>query len=226
MYVGLPLSGERQAEGKAIADGSRLALARAGGHAGTYAIRARYLDDTGGGRRWSLAASAGNARRAAEDSAAVGFIGDLDSGATRASLPITNQAGIVQISPGSTAVDLTRRVSEQLTPERYRPADDLSFVRLVPAADELGGESPFIAPGELSAPEGFDFVAAFERRYGRSPPPPAAYGYEAMSLLLDSIEAAGDSRGAVRDEVLGTQDRASILGTYSFDDSGDIQISR
>lgn len=226
IYIGLPLSGDRGAEGRAIADGARLALARAGDRAGAYAVRALFLDDTGGGRRWSLAASAANARRAAEDSSAIGFIGDLDSGATRASLPITNQAGIVQISPGSTAVDLTRRVSEQLTPERYRPEDESSFVRLVRPADRLGGASPFIPPAELSAPGGFDFPAAYERRYGRPPLPPAAYGYEAMDLLLDAIASAGDSRGDVRDEVLATQDRRSIIGTYSFDDSGDIHLSR
>ena len=47
-----------------------------------------------------MAAAGAIARRAVEDASAVGFIGDLDSGATRISLPITNQADLIQVSPG------------------------------------------------------------------------------------------------------------------------------
>ena len=98
-------------------------------------MRAVYLDDTRDGR-WSLARTAANARSAAEDVTAIGYIGDLDSGATRASLPITNQAQMVQISPGSTAVDLTRRPPVgDTTPDRYRPSGSQTFARVVPDDD-------------------------------------------------------------------------------------------
>ena len=74
-------------------------------------------------------ASAANARQAAQDSTAIGFIGDIDSGATRVSLPITNEAEIPQISPGATASDLTG--------ERYRTGDRQTFARVVPSAPVL-----------------------------------------------------------------------------------------
>lgn len=138
VYVSAPLSGERAREGRAIANGARLALADARGRAGDFAVEAVYLDDAEGGR-WSLARTAANARRAAEDASAIGYIGDLDSGATRVSLPITNQAEMVQVSPGSTAVDLTRLPpAGNLEPERLRPSDRRTFARVVPADDVQG----------------------------------------------------------------------------------------
>jgi branched-chain amino acid transport system substrate-binding protein len=135
VYVSVPLTGSREAAGRAVVNGARLALADAGGRIGSLKVRAVYLDDTSDGR-WSLARTAANARSAAEDVTAIGYIGDLDSGATRASLPITNQAEIVQISPGSTAVDLTRRPPVgDTTPDRYRPSGRQTFARVVPDDD-------------------------------------------------------------------------------------------
>ena len=132
VFVAVPLTGERAGEGRAVVAGAREAVADADGRAGDFAVRVFYLDDTGGSGRWNMAAAGAIARRAVEDASAVGFIGDLDSGATRISLPITNQAGLVQVSPGSTAPDLTRRVSAELEPGRYRPSDEQTFARLVP----------------------------------------------------------------------------------------------
>ena len=137
VYVSVPLTGKRAAEGRAVVAGAREALADAQGRAGGFEVRGVYMDDTGGTGRWDMAATAENARRAVEDASAVGFIGDLDSGATRISLPITNQADLIQVSPGSTAPDLTRRVSAELEPGRYRPSDEQTFARLVPIGDPV-----------------------------------------------------------------------------------------
>jgi branched-chain amino acid transport system substrate-binding protein len=132
IYVSAPLHGGRAAEGQAIEDGARLALADAGGKVGQFVIRGIYLDDSDAGG-WSIARTAANARQAAQDTAAIGYVGDVDSGATRVSLPITNQAEIAQVSPASGAVDLTRipPVGEA-EPDRYRPNDKQSFARVVP----------------------------------------------------------------------------------------------
>ncbi|MEA2455675.1 MAG: branched-chain amino acid transport system substrate-binding protein [Thermoleophilaceae bacterium] len=46
------------------------------------------------------------------------------------------------------------------------------------------------------------------------------YGFEAMSLVLDSIEQAGSDRQAVVRAARGTRDRDSILGRYSIDADG------
>jgi ABC-type branched-subunit amino acid transport system substrate-binding protein len=195
-----------------VAAGVRLALEEGGAEAGGHRIEAIFLDDTGGGREWTLAAAAANAREAAQDSSAIGFIGDLDSGATRASLPITNQAGIAQISPGAVAEDLTHRVSEELTPERYRPSGEQTFVRLRPVGGgfELCPEPRFL-----------DRV----RRRSAGAGPEAALGYEAMRLLIDAIEAGGSDRERVREEVTEPRRRESVLGPYLVEESGDVRLA-
>ncbi len=161
VYVSVPLQGSRAAAGAAIENGARLALADAGGRVGELRVRAVYLDDSGPGG-WTIARAAANARRAAEDSSSIGYLGDLDSGATRASLPIINQAEIVQISPASTAIDLTRLPpAGNADPGRYRPGEHETFARVVPADDVQAraaalwaskrGAKTFAAPADRSA---------------------------------------------------------------------------
>ena len=83
-------------------------------------------------------------------------------------------------------------------------------------------------PSQLP-PAGERFVRAFTKRYGREPGRYGAYGYEAMAVVLDSIRRAGDqgdSRDAVVDAFFDTQDRDSVLGTYSIDEVGDTTLGR
>jgi len=170
-------------------------------------VRVVVLDDTGGSARWTLASAGANARAAAQDSAAIAFIGDLDSGATRASLPITNQAGLVQIAPAPTARDLTHRVSERLTPERYRPSGDQTFLRLYPVG------------GDLEPCSGFAGTVQFEGG------DEAALGYEAMSVVLDAIGEAGADREEVREAILEGGQRRGPFGAYAIDPSGDVSTA-
>jgi branched-chain amino acid transport system substrate-binding protein len=73
------------------------------------------------------------------------------------------------------------------------------------------------------------FLRAFRQRYHRTPGRYAAYGYEAMAVVLDSVRRAGDS-GDDRDSVVSaffeTTDRDSILGRYSIDDVGNTTLTR
>jgi hypothetical protein len=82
-------------------------------------------------------------------------------------------------------------VSAELEPTRYRPSDEQTFARLVPAG----------------------------------PPVPVceALGYEAMALIIDAVAAEGPDRPEIIDEVLGTRDRRSRIGTYSLTPEGDIR---
>jgi branched-chain amino acid transport system substrate-binding protein len=72
------------------------------------------------------------------------------------------------------------------------------------------------------------FLPAYKKKYGVSNPDPyAIYGYEAMTLALDTIKGAGDKgndRSAVRDALFNTKDRHSVLGTYSIDQNGDTTL--
>ncbi len=101
---------------------------------------------------------------------------------------------------------------------------------LEPGVSEPDGTlatSAALDPSQLP-PAGREFVAAFRAEYGRAPGRYAAYGYEAMAVILDSIERASDpaDRGAVIDAFFATADRDSVLGTYSIDEVGDTTLDR
>jgi hypothetical protein len=107
VYLSVPLSGPQAAKGKEIAAAAEKALAGAGGKAGSHPIELKVLDDTGGGAGWSPVATAANARLANEDASTIAYIGDLDEGASRTSLPITDLAGIGQIVLGAIPTGLS-----------------------------------------------------------------------------------------------------------------------
>jgi branched-chain amino acid transport system substrate-binding protein len=137
VYVSLPLTGPFGPEGRDAADGARLALEQAGGRAGDLEVRASYLDDARGGV-WDPAAVGENARAAAQDSSTAAYIGELSSQPTRASLPITNDAGIAQVSPTAGAIDLTQPADGYPdSPDRYRPSGEVTFARIVPSDEAL-----------------------------------------------------------------------------------------
>jgi len=136
VYVSLPLTGPRAVAGHEAADGARLALEQAQGKAGSLQVRAHFLDDAKG-KFWDPVAVGVNARTAVQDHTTAAYIGELDSEPTRASAPITNQAGIVQVSPGAGGVDLTAPAAGYPdSPDRYRPSGNVSFARTVPS-DEV-----------------------------------------------------------------------------------------
>jgi hypothetical protein len=69
------------------------------------------------------------------------------------------------------------------------------------------------------------FDTRFARRFHRSPGPAAAYGYEAMALVLQGIREAGSDassfRDHVREAVIGAHRDNSVLGSYSITSEGD-----
>jgi branched-chain amino acid transport system substrate-binding protein len=74
------------------------------------------------------------------------------------------------------------------------------------------------------------FFTAFEKKYGTQQPDPyAIYGYETMSLALDTLKAVGakaNDREAVRKQLLeNTKGRESVLGTYDIDENGDTTLT-
>jgi branched-chain amino acid transport system substrate-binding protein len=321
VYLSMPLRGTEAPEGRDVVDGARLALDDAHGRVGQIVVNLVQLDDTGAGGDWSQSQTAANARRATEDSTAIAYVGDFDSGATRSSLPITNQAHLLQVSPASSAIDLVQPYlnAGNQVPD-VQPTGARTFGRVIPSdpvqaeagaawakrlgaqrvgvvqgntrfgqamatafkqaangirithrdADliydatapdyRIGAGGPFVPPGgppvmgtdallgpvpqpvrpptyvtsaaedpSQLPPAGQRFVRDFRRRYGGEPGRYAAYGYEAMAVVLDSIHRAGDSgddRQAVIDAFFATTDRESILGTYSIDELGNTTLDR
>ena len=119
----------------AIVNGAKLALEQAGGRAGKFAIEYESLDDsTAQAAGWEPGATTANARRAAQDDAAIAYIGEFNSGATALSLPLLNEAGLLQISPGNTAVGITSDAPGAAAgePDKYYPTGKRTYARLLP----------------------------------------------------------------------------------------------
>ena len=348
VYLSVPLHGPAAPNGRAIRDGAVLAM-RAEGGRGTedsHPLVLRTRDEvpgSGARARWSPATVAENARRATSDSGAIAYVGEFESGATRVSLPVTNEAAMAQISPASTAVDLVAPFpGSDDVPELVQPSGERSFGRVIPddeaqaaagarwarelgarrafvvsdgsefgevVADEFAGEAeeigisvegprpvaqsaprairsahpdvvyyggtaasafpllpraadaapaatimstdallldrPFLArlgqiesqlrltaaaqhPSQLP-PQGQRFVRSFRRQFGRDPDPYAAYGYEAIALVVDLVQRAGGEaadRTTIVEELFSTRDRDSVLGTYSIDEVGNTTLAR
>jgi branched-chain amino acid transport system substrate-binding protein len=350
VYSSLPLQGPSAAISQQIVGGEKLALADAGGRVGRFTVSYVSLDDsspTSG--EWDPGVTAANAKAAAQDRTTIAYLGDFNSGATAISLPLTNAAGILQVSPASPYVGLTSSLDAgQGEPERFYLGGRRTFGRVAPgdpvqaaaqvallrqlgvrrlyvladqdpfdvplaqivAADaeragiEVKGEDTItIVPGSnftgevakvaesgaqavfvsatatseaaqltrqlhaavphvsllasstmlntvftsnLGVAESTTFVGSpvlaahlypasaqrvlvqYGHRFAASPEPYVLYGYEAMSVVLAAIRAAGDSgddRQAVIDKFLATHDRRSVLGVYSMQPSGETTLS-
>ncbi len=72
---------------------------------------------------------------------------------------------------------------------------------------------------------GKKFYEAYKARYQSEPEGYAAYGYEAMRVVLDGIRRAGKKdRAAIVQAVAATKDFDGALGRWSFDENGDTTL--
>jgi branched-chain amino acid transport system substrate-binding protein len=134
VYSSLPLQGPQRQESRAIIAGIRLDFRENGWHVGAYPIKYISRDDSGG-RVGSIPPAVRNAQMAVRTPGSVAYIGDLDSAATELSLPILNQAGIVQITPGSGYPGLTDSlppVTLPVEPLKFYPTRRFTLLRLIP----------------------------------------------------------------------------------------------
>src|SRR3954451_6258236 len=136
VYASMPRQGASARTADAVGAGARLALADAGGRAGGKEVRLVELDSSRpDGETWDPSTVQGNAKRAADDPTAIAYIGELDEGASAISVPVTNDSGILQVSPGDGFTGLTRLepgATVATGPQRYYPSGKRSFLRLVP----------------------------------------------------------------------------------------------
>ncbi len=100
IYSSLPLQGDSRPQAESVVNGEKLALEQAGGKVGDFTIKYVSLDDaiaaTG---KWDPGATSSNARKASQDSTTIAYLGEFNSGASAISIPIINQAGILQVIP-------------------------------------------------------------------------------------------------------------------------------
>lgn len=134
IYSSMPLRGADGSHGREVVNGQKLALAEAGGIVNDFRVKYVSLDSSDGANApWTPGAVAANARHAVQDRSTIAYIGDFSSGASAVSAPITNAAGILQVSPASTYGGLTRADGgDKGEPEKYSPSGKLTFARVIP----------------------------------------------------------------------------------------------
>ncbi len=126
----------KQAHGRPVVAGN--GASRRGGNTATSSGPCPVVEPRGTGAAtdtWSALATVQNAEQAARNPRTVAYIGDLNSGATELSLPILNQAGIVQLTPGSGYPGLTdgyKGITLSTEPGRYYPQSPRTLLRLIP----------------------------------------------------------------------------------------------
>jgi branched-chain amino acid transport system substrate-binding protein len=110
-----------------VLDAEKLALAQAAGKAGSFKVVLKTVHDD------EISA---NARAAAQDKTAIAYLGEIAPGTSGISVQITNQVGLLQVSPTDTSVYLTKStpaVSD--SPGHFYPASGTfhtTFARVVP----------------------------------------------------------------------------------------------
>ena len=135
VYSSLPLQGASKDQTAAMVNGVKLALSQANNKAGDLNVKYTSLDDsTAQAGNWDPGQTAQNARKVAQDSKAVYYIGEFNSGASAISIPILNQGGVPQVSPANTYPGLTTNEpgTEKGEPDKYYPTQKRTYLRIVP----------------------------------------------------------------------------------------------
>jgi len=135
VYSSLPLQGASRPQTTAMVEGIKLALEQRKGKAGETTVKYTSLDDsTAQAGTWTPEATSANARKVAQDDAAVAYIGEFNSGASAISIPILNEVPIAQVSPANTAVGLTSDEpgADKGEPDKYYPTGERHYLRIVP----------------------------------------------------------------------------------------------
>jgi branched-chain amino acid transport system substrate-binding protein len=136
VYLSSPRQGLEAGAGRAVAAGARLALEDARGKVGDRAIRFVELDAAKPQTpSWDPETVEANAKRAAADPSTIAYIGELSEGGSAISVPLTNDAGILQVSPLDGLTTLTRDqpgAPPGTGPARYYPSGHRTFLRLGP----------------------------------------------------------------------------------------------
>lgn len=145
IYSSLPKHGDSARVSEAVGAAQRLALRDHGSTAAGRQIKFVELDSSKpDGNTWDPGIVEKNANRAADDETTIAYLGELELGGSAISVPVTNEEGILQISPFDTLTNLTQLPpgGPNTGPERFYPTGERTFARLVPT--ELGQASVLI----------------------------------------------------------------------------------
>ena len=141
IYASWPMQGSMIPEGTAMLNAAKMALDEVNNQVAGYKLELVFLDDasptTGS---WDGTIESGNAQKAIADDTALVYFGTYNSGAAKISMPLTNKAGMAQITPANSYPGLTKKGFAPGEPDIYRPTGKVNYFRTY-GADDLQGAS-------------------------------------------------------------------------------------
>jgi branched-chain amino acid transport system substrate-binding protein len=168
-----------------VLDAEKLALHQAGSKSGKYALRLLPLHG---------ATVSDNARTAVSDKTAIAYLGETQPGTSGVSVQITNELGLLQISPTDTAVYLTQPTAAVPgSPQHWFPAHGdfgHTFARVVPNTSE---EAKKIVSEMRSLHRTKVFVSSDAGSYGRSAALEVRQDASSAGISVVSSAAAADA---------------------------------
>lgn len=225
LYTSWPMQGAMIPEGTAMKRAVDLAVEHAtkNGVLSGYRIEIVNLDDaspiTG---TWDGTIEAENAQKAVADPDAMAYIATYNSGAAKVSMPITNKAGLLQISPANTYPGLTKKGFGPGEPEIYRPTGKVNYFRTHPTDDLQGA-----AGAAWAKCLGFKRIYVLDDRqlYGKGIAD--VFAQEAKKLGLQVVGHDGVESTAIDFRALLTKVKAArpdlVYGGFVID-SGGVQV--
>jgi branched-chain amino acid transport system substrate-binding protein len=73
--------------------------------------------------------------------------------------------------------------------------------------------------------KGADFVKSFGKQIGATPNPYAAYGAQAMDVMLNAVASGGGDRAKTNKAIFGQTVTNGILGTFTINSTGDTNLT-
>ena len=151
----LPRTGSAQDQTTTIVNGIRLAIDEYNNELfGQKLVHVDMDDATAAQGQWDAGKEADNAREAVGDKNVMVVIGPYNSGASKVSQPILNEAGLLQISPAATWPGLTKKVpgdEKSGEPDIYRKSGKVTFCRVCPTDDMQGPKTAEFVKNVLKA---------------------------------------------------------------------------
>ena len=151
IWSSLPRQGSSKAQTDTMVNAIKMAIEEKGGVVGGYTIQYTDKDDsTAAAGKWDEATEIKNANDAVANDRLVGYLGTLNSGAAKLSIPILCTKGIVMVSAANTGVGLTKAF-EPGEPEKYYPNGcKRNYHRVIPN-DLLQGQAGALWASQLGA---------------------------------------------------------------------------
>jgi branched-chain amino acid transport system substrate-binding protein len=146
IYASFPMRGPKI--GGSIVKGIQLAFDQIESRIGSTEIKLVILDDGDENGQWQADVERNNVDLAVSDGTALAYLGPMNSGAAQVSLPISNQAGLAQISPSTTWPGLTKSGFAQGQPGIFYPTGRRTFFRTC-GTDDVQGPAAAQWAGEL-----------------------------------------------------------------------------